>query len=647
MDCQSLVLRVMILVRKFSIGENQMHMKKCILAIVAITLAIGVSCKREEQQVNPPVDISEESFLATIDNGSNPDSVPKVDDDMTTMTTITTINNTKIVNWEAGDIIYVNGKAYVTSTSGESVIFSPVNANDPATGDNFVAFYGIKSPASNSATAVLPATQTYVGGKVSNLPMYAICGSERVLTFHNICAALRITVPVNCVRIKLTASEPLSGGFAMSADTAKPVAILSSGDTHNYVEIVKSSGEFVAGEEIYLAVPQGNYTNAQIMFIDNDSVIKESKEIGSFTTIANKVYKVSVTPYPELCFTALEKTTIEMTRVSNGSTNFFIQLEFCKYNPNAEAGSRLGQWIHLVENGWNRSNNVTIFPGEKLYIRATGTNTALALDTQNYCKFTSTGKVTVSGNIMYLLNSSSPANVLYSANNYAFYKLFQGMTTLKDASELILPATTLSNHCYTSMFIGCTGLTSAPELPATTLADFCYASMFYGCTNLTNAPALPATTLTDFCYASMFNNCTKLENVPVLPATQLRSNCYNQMFYNCLRITTAPELPATILSDNCYQLMFSCCSLLVNAPELPAATLADYCYNQMFVGCSNLSSVTMKATNISANACLNSWLNGAGTSATDTRTVHCKSSIRDDIQERYLPNGWTAVGDVP
>ena len=44
--------------------------------------------------------------------------------------------------------------------------------------------------------------------------------------------------------------------------------------------------------------------------------------------------------------------------------------------------------------------------------------------------------------------------------------------------------TTLATSCYTSMFSGCTGLTSAPELPATTLAGSCYRGMFGGCTNI-------------------------------------------------------------------------------------------------------------------------------------------------------------------
>ena len=43
------------------------------------------------------------------------------------------------------------------------------------------------------------------------------------------------------------------------------------------------------------------------------------------------------------------------------------------------------------------------------------------------------------------------------------------------------------------MFIGCTSLTSAPELPATTLANYCYASMFYNCSNLSYIKCLATT----------------------------------------------------------------------------------------------------------------------------------------------------------
>ena len=67
-------------------------------------------------------------------------------------------------------------------------------------------------------------------------------------------------------------------------------------------------------------------------------------------------------------------------------------------------------------------------------------------------------------------------------------------------------------------------LRTAPELPASTLADYCYRSMFYGCTSLTQAPELPATTLADWCYYGMFNGCTKLSKVTILATSKVGEN---------------------------------------------------------------------------------------------------------------------------
>lgn len=51
-----------------------------------------------------------------------------------------------------------------------------------------------------------------------------------------------------------------------------------------------------------------------------------------------------------------------------------------------------------------------------------------------------------------------------------FGSLFYNCKALVSAENLILPANTLSNSCYLSMFGSCGNLTTAPELPATTLA---------------------------------------------------------------------------------------------------------------------------------------------------------------------------------
>ena len=108
---------------------------------------------------------------------------------------------------------------------------------------------------------------------------------------------------------------------------------------------------------------------------------------------------------------------------------------------------------------------------------------------------------------------------------------------LINAKNLVLPATELSNSCYSNMFYNCRSLTSAPELPATALTYGCYSAMFRNCYSLMDAPALPATTLAEGCYAYMFSNCYSLFEAPELLATTLVDYCYVSMFYACENIS--------------------------------------------------------------------------------------------------------------
>ena len=171
-----------------------------------------------------------------------------------------------------------------------------------------------------------------------------------------------------------------------------------------------------------------------------------------------------------------------------------------------------------------------------------------------------------------------------------------------------LPATTLSNGCYYSLFEGCSKLVNAPQLPATEMKPNCYRSLFYGCTSLVNPPELPATTMAMGCYQQLFRNCNKLVNAPALPATVLAQNCYQGIFHDCTSLVTAPKLPATTLATNCYQNAFLDCINLVNPPELPAKVLVEGCYRSTFQGCSKLNNITVYANDISATNCTFRWL---------------------------------------
>ena len=106
------------------------------------------------------------------------------------------------------------------------------------------------------------------------------------------------------------------------------------------------------------------------------------------------------------------------------------------------------------------------------------------------------------------------------------------------------PPTTLGSICYTSMFQGCTLLTTAPELPATTLGTSCYMNMFRGCTSLTTAPALPATMLANNCYAYMFSGCTSLK------VSETQTGEYATVW----RIPSAGEIAAEAANWNGYML---------------------------------------------------------------------------------------------
>ena len=198
-----------------------------------------------------------------------------------------------------------------------------------------------------------------------------------------------------------------------------------------------------------------------------------------------------------------------------------------------------------------------------------------------------------------------------------FEGMFKGCSFMKSCPK-ILPATTLTEYCYSNMFSGCIGLTTVPNLPATTLAYSCYQYMFYGCTSLTTIPSnlLPATTLAYSCYQYMFQNCTSLTTIPsnLLPATTLAYYCYQYMFYNCTSLTTIPSnlLPATTLAYNCYQYMFDNCTSLTTIPSnlLPATTLADSCYKSMFSYCTGLTTIPNLPATTLASSCYESMFSG-------------------------------------
>ena len=113
--------------------------------------------------------------------------------------------------------------------------------------------------------------------------------------------------------------------------------------------------------------------------------------------------------------------------------------------------------------------------GSKVYIK--GDISASVFNGSGPGYFSSTGKFNAGGNIMSMFNFGE-------LKKYACTRLFSSCSIV-DASDLELPAMTLANNCYESMFYDCANLIAAPALPATELAYGCYYAMFDACTSLT------------------------------------------------------------------------------------------------------------------------------------------------------------------
>ena len=226
------------------------------------------------------------------------------------------------------------------------------------------------------------------------------------------------------------------------------------------------SGSNIKTIDGYSILGEGNIVLPQIVYIPNEVLMPDHPIEGVFYMIGED------DPHESYCtFEALENETI--VTFSKNSVQFSIDgcQTWNELSPNvASPVINAGDMISFKSIGYKNGEN------DK------GT-------------FTVNKNFNLKGNVMSLLfGDDGYKSYDLTGYDYAFKCLFLNCTTLQSVSNDFLPATTLSDNCYDSMFQGCTSLIIAPELPATTLSDNCYDSMFKGCTALNYIKALFTTT---------------------------------------------------------------------------------------------------------------------------------------------------------
>ena len=490
--------------------------------------------------------------------------------------------------------------------------------------------------------AEIPSSQVAAAGTFDPKALVTLaCSNTFSLAFYNVCGGVKFSVTqagIQQVEFSSNDGTPLAGtALLLMDDAGYPAVVGEVENASSSIVLTAPYGEtFEVGQWYYLTCIPGELEQGFTMTFrsetktgeltrndpvtvkrsvwgrleDADADVTYTDEENTIWDETNRYFTItSQADGNMVSFTKVEDITMPEV---NGS--FFYSLDL------GETWTSIGNWEDLA--GFSHTLN----NGETLSLKGDLDKTCFGY------KIGIPEAATVSGNIMSLVSGDGFADVTDLDTKSAFYELFRE-SAVTDASELVLPALTLTNGCYERMFMSCFLLKSAPVLPASTLADSCYSSMFSGCTSLTSAPELPATTLVRRCYQFMFSGCTSLTSAPELPATIMAYGCYYMMFSGCTSLTSAPELPAISLADSCYKNMFSGCTSLTSAPELPATIMAFGCYSSMFGGCTSLTSGPELPATALADSCYSSMFAGCTslTSAPELPATTLAAICYDDM----------------
>ena len=178
-----------------------------------------------------------------------------------------------------------------------------------------------------------------------------------------------------------------------------------------------------------------------------------------------------------------------------------------------------GEWTSITS---STATTISVAAGDT--VRLKGNNSTYATSNTDYSGFgNSTAIFDVEGNIMSLCYGDNFQNQTALVGTYNFCSMFK-LTNVISAENLILPAMTLTPHCYRALFANSPSLEVAPALPATTLAEACYRYMFQEC-SITTAPDLPAQTLAVQSYNGMFVSCSNLNYIRCLATDMSATDC--------------------------------------------------------------------------------------------------------------------------
>lgn len=551
-----------------------------LFSMAALTIMMA-ACSSEDIIQQQPAQTKGIPFTATISTGGG----------ATTRTTLTEAkdgSNKDILNvvWKENDqveLIYdVAGVTKTTTANvdavdngtGVATISATLDAN---TTDGTAVILRYPAASLNATThdfdAELLKSQT---GTLAGLSDYDWREGNGTLTGAGTSATLSSNVMMNS-KVAIWKLSPKAGGSDINA--TKLSIKNANGDV-----LAETANGMAASTTVYLALQP--IASQAVFMAASDGTNEYDFSKAGITLAENTYYQSNVT----MSQYQPEATPLTFEAVGDGNIyiynteNVRVTITY-KINDGAEQTYSAGHTIYV-----NAGDKVSFFCTSSSLHDSGSLHVRFELNNTNFYVY---------GNVMSLIDDSGSgfANDKTISASQALKGIFERAVKMINhpTKRIVLPATNVSSNCYEEMFIGCTGLKTAPDLPATSLSLRCYIKMFFNCTGLTKAPDV---------------------------------------------------LPATILASECYENMFGGCTSLTKAPVLPDATLVDGCYGWMFSGCSSLNYVKCLVKDLTVgNGSLNSWLNGVSSTGTFVKasTSNWDNSAYIHSSDYLWPNAWTVV----
>jgi hypothetical protein len=172
----------------------------------------------------------------------------------------------------------------------------------------------------------------------------------------------------------------------------------------------------------------------------------------------------------------------------------------------------------LDRHTWNTlavgASTPTIDVGEKIYFRAKGLT---ATSANGIGTFSINGKCELGGNAMSMIWGDEFESHDTMAVNYNLKRLFYAQsgypnTSIVSAEKMVIGCKEVKLQGCFAMFVRCNALIKGCALPATTIGERAYTSMYQECANLEIGSDLPAEdlTTTTYCYNGMYAYCPKM-----------------------------------------------------------------------------------------------------------------------------------------